>query len=230
MWTAISAGAGLGPEPHVHIGALSRERLSDEPPGKIREKPHTRSGWLPRAGNSHRRRCFEVPPSRRAHLAGPTENPVSEPGFSLTLDRLERYRFDARFDDDAWPALRLDEPEPLGEGTGPNASRVLAAAIGNCLSASLVFCLEKARVPVGDVTARVEGHFTRNERGRMRIGGIKVTIQPRVDGIPRSRLARCMELFEDFCVVTQSVRDGIDVQVEVEPVGAVEDDDPAPTS
>ena len=146
-----------------------------------------------------------------------------EPRFSLTLDRIEKYRFDAYFDDDSWPALRLDEPEPLGESTGPNASRVLAAAIGNCLSASLLFCLEKARVPVGDVTARVEGRMTRNERGRLRVGEVKVTIQPHVEGIPRSRLARCMELFEDFCVVTQAVREGIDVQVEVEPVGAMEE-------
>lgn len=146
-----------------------------------------------------------------------------EPRFSLTLDRIEKYRFDAHFDDDSWPALRLDEPEPLGEGTGPNASRVLGAAIGNCLSASLLFCLEKARVPVGDVTTRVEGRMTRNERGRLRIGEMKVTIQPRVEGIPRSRLERCMELFEDFCVVTASVRDGLDVKVEVEPVGATEE-------
>jgi organic hydroperoxide reductase OsmC/OhrA len=143
--------------------------------------------------------------------------------FSLTLDRIEKYRFDAHFDDDSWPALRLDEPEPLGEGTGPNASRVLGAAIGNCLSASLLFCLEKARVPVGDVTTRVEGRMTRNERGRLRIGEVKVTIQPRVEGIPRSRLSRCIELFEDFCVVTATVRDGLDVKVEVEPVGATEE-------
>jgi organic hydroperoxide reductase OsmC/OhrA len=154
---------------------------------------------------------------------------VSEPRFSVTLDRIDRYRFDTVFDNASWPAVRLDEPEPLGEGTGPNAVRMLGAAVGNCLAASLIFCLEKARVPVGDVTARVDGQLTRNERGRLRIAGLKVTIQPRVDGIPHSRLARCMELFEDFCVVTQSVRDGIDVAVEVEPVGVVEEaEEPEP--
>jgi len=148
---------------------------------------------------------------------------VSEPGFSVTLDRIERYRFDAVFDDPSWPAVRLDEPEPIGEGTGPNAARMVGAAVGNCLAASLIFCLEKARVPVGDVTARVDGQLVRNERGRLRIGGLKVTIEPRVDGIPRSRLDRCMELFQDFCVVTESVRGGIDVAVEVEPKGVVEE-------
>ena len=31
----------------------------------------------------------------------------------------------------------------------------------------------------------------------------------------RSRLARCFSLFEDYCVVTQAVRDGIPVGVRV---------------
>jgi uncharacterized OsmC-like protein len=30
-------------------------------------------------------------------------------------------------------------------------------------------------------------------------------------------MARCLEVFEDYCVVTQSVRDGIDITVSVEP-------------
>ena len=38
----------------------------------------------------------------------------------------------------------MDEPEPMGENSGPNAGKVLAAAIGNCLTASLLFCLQKA--------------------------------------------------------------------------------------
>jgi len=31
-------------------------------------------------------------------------------------------------------------------------------------------------------------------------------------------MQRCLELFEDFCVVTQSVRAGIAVDVAVEPI------------
>jgi len=32
----------------------------------------------------------------------------------------------------------------------------------------------------------------------------------------RVRMRRCIEMFEDFCIVTQSVRKGIDVKVAVE--------------
>lgn len=143
------------------------------------------------------------------------------PGFSVTLGRQDRFRFDITFDDPTWAPLRTDEPEPLGEGSGPNPSRLLAAAVGNCLAASLVFCLEKARVPVTDVRASVDVTMTRNEKGRLRIGSMRVLLEPTVDGVPEERLERCLALFEDFCVVTQSVREGFDIQVDVQPQGAV---------
>jgi organic hydroperoxide reductase OsmC/OhrA len=92
--------------------------------------------------------------------------------------------------------------------------------VGNCLSASALMCLRKAHVDVRGMTTTVQTAMTRNDQGRLRIGNIRVTIAPRVapDDLPRIR--RCLELFEDFCVVTQSVRGGIDVDVEVAPIAA----------
>jgi uncharacterized OsmC-like protein len=141
------------------------------------------------------------------------------PTFSLELNQRERYQFDVTFDDPSWDTIHLDEPDPIGDGTAPNASRMLGAAVGNCLSASLLFCLEKARVPVTGMKARVVGQLERNEGGRLRIGSIHVELHPSTD-VPPERLERCLGLFEDFCIVTQSVRGGIDVDVVVEPVGA----------
>jgi uncharacterized OsmC-like protein len=115
----------------------------------------------------------------------------------------------------AAPPLRLDEPRPLGEERGPNAAALLGAAVGDCLAASLVFCLRKARVSVDGLTARVATHVTRNEKGRFRIGGIDVELVPEVGEVDRDRLARCEELFEEFCVVTASVRQGIAVNVSI---------------
>ena len=112
----------------------------------------------------------------------------------------------------------VDEPMPIGRGAGPNAARLLAAAVGNCLAASLLFCLEKARVPIDHLEAHVEGTFERDDRNRLRIAGLSVTLMPDlgVEEGPTPRFDRCLDIFEDFCVVTQSVRAGIDVEVRVE--------------
>jgi uncharacterized OsmC-like protein len=48
---------------------------------------------------------------------------------------------------------------------------VLAAAIGNCLSASLVFCAaRKAGVKLSRVSAEVKVQIVRNENKRLRVG------------------------------------------------------------
>jgi uncharacterized OsmC-like protein len=138
--------------------------------------------------------------------------------FRVDVQQRDHFQFDVVFDDGAWSPIVVDEPAPLGEGAGPNAARLLAGAVGNCLAASLLLCMEKSRVPVLDLRAHVEGTMTKNEAGRYRIERLDVTIVPTVEGDPSSkRFGRCLDIFEDFCIVTQSVRDGIDVGVRVEP-------------
>jgi uncharacterized OsmC-like protein len=109
----------------------------------------------------------------------------------------------------------MDEPAPLGHESAPNAARILAAAIGNCLAASLVFCLSKAQVTDAGVSADVRVEVVRNEHRRLRIGSVDVTLYTKLPAA-HPALQQCRATFEDFCVVTQSVRQGIDVHVRVE--------------
>lgn len=53
------------------------------------------------------------------------------------------------------------------------------------------------------------------------IGEIRVRLAPEVAPEQRERMERCLDLFEDFCIVTESVRQGIQVDVEVDTVPAV---------
>jgi uncharacterized OsmC-like protein len=123
------------------------------------------------------------------------------------------YEFDAVFPGvEGAPSVRLDEPAPLGEGRGPNAAALLGAAVGNCLAASLLFCLNKSRVAVEGLDAHVDVTVERNPEGRFRITGIQVALAPSVEDDP-AKLARCEALFEEYCVVTESVRAGIPVEV-----------------
>lgn len=138
--------------------------------------------------------------------------------FDLTLRHLENFKFDTEFDGEKMPNLMFDEPSPLGEDEGPNAARVLSSAVGNCLSASLLFCLQKARVTVEDMTTDVHGTIIRNENKRLRLSGIDVRITIAVPPEDQERIPRCLKVFEDFCVVSANVRKGIDIEVEVDVV------------
>lgn len=144
----------------------------------------------------------------------------SEPeSFTTRLERVDGYRFKVRFDSPDLPELFLDEPEPVGKGSGPSASRLLSAAVGHYLSASLLFCLAKARLNVSGMETTVETSFRRNEKGRLRIGSLKVRLHPSFAEEDIDKTKRCLGLFEDFCIVTQSVRQGIPVTVDIEMEG-----------
>jgi organic hydroperoxide reductase OsmC/OhrA len=136
--------------------------------------------------------------------------------FELELEQLRNYEFRVKFD---WPdvdGLLLDEPPPLGGAKGPNAARLIAAAVANCLSASLVFCLAgKFKQALGPIRTRVHGELSRNDKGRLRIGRFVVTIRLVEAANALPHVERCLAQFEDFCVVTESVRRGIAVGVKV---------------
>ena len=65
----------------------------------------------------------------------------------VTVRRTQGFEFVATFEDmPEKSSMRFDEPGPLGENRAPNAAAGLGAAVGDCLAASLTFCLKKARL------------------------------------------------------------------------------------
>ncbi len=141
---------------------------------------------------------------------------MSEVGkFTIHLEQEEDYAFRVKFDIKKADDILMDEPPPLGERNGPNASRLLAAAAANCLSASLMFCLAKEDVPANSVKTEATCTLVRNEKKRLRVGRLDIRITAGDELLQSKKLDRCMTLFEDFCVVTASIREGIPVGVEV---------------
>ena len=142
---------------------------------------------------------------------------MSEAGrFTINLEHLKDYEIKVKFDWDSAADVLMDEPPPLGGRAGPNASRMLAAAAANCLSASLLFCVNKSDVAPESVKTTATCKIVRNEKGRLRVGGIEVRITVTDEMEQSARMKRCLGLFEDFCVVTDSIRQGIPVDVTVE--------------
>lgn len=142
---------------------------------------------------------------------------MSEEGrFTIHLEHLEDYEFKVKFDWDSADDVLMDEPAPLGRRAGPNASRMLAAAAANCLSASLMFCVSKSEVPPQSMKTSATCKLVRNEKGRLRVGGMEVKLSVAAGIEQSARLKRCLTLFEDFCVVSASIREGIPLAVTVE--------------
>jgi uncharacterized OsmC-like protein len=137
-------------------------------------------------------------------------------GLHLRVEHIDDYEFRVRFDDPRWHEIVVDEGAPLGRGAGPDPVRLLGAAVADCICASFFYCARKAGLAVGPLDADVTVDVARNDEGRLRVSHMKVTLHPTV-GIPEDELDSCVRAFEDYCVVSQSVRSGIQIEVAVEP-------------
>ena len=117
--------------------------------------PHSTDMWAAALWKAHSRRRLSAAPATPRERGTPARSLRTRRGKEIVMSetrdhkvalRLVRgYEFVATFrDSEGLPPIVFDEPAPLGEGSGPNAAAVLAAAIGNCLAASFAFCLRKA--------------------------------------------------------------------------------------
>jgi len=138
----------------------------------------------------------------------------STTAFTLTLK--DNYAFTVDFGEDGPPPIMVDEMPPLGHGEGPSPTRLLGAALAGCLGASLLFCLRKSRIEVPAMRTDVRVGSGRNAKGRLRVTNVDVHLAPSVPADQIARMARCLEVFEDFCTVTAAVREGVQINVSVD--------------
>ena len=139
---------------------------------------------------------------------------MSEKTIRIELTQRHDYRFDVQFGGDA-PVLTTDEPAPLGTGLGPSPVQLLSAAVGNCLSDSLLFALRKFKQAPEPLHCTVDAEIGRNEQKRLRV--LKMTAALHL-GVPASSLEhldRVLDQFEAYCTVTQSVGQGISIEMQV---------------
>jgi uncharacterized OsmC-like protein len=133
---------------------------------------------------------------------------------SVSLRQQADYRFEIHFGNNI-PGLIADEPAPLGKGEGPSPAQLLCAAVGNCLSDSLLFALRKFKQTPEPLRCEVQAEVGRNPEGRLRILGIHANVALGVPASSLEHLDRALAQFEEFCTVTQSIRQAIPVRVTV---------------
>ena len=139
---------------------------------------------------------------------------MSDKTIQIELVQQHDYRFDVHFGGDM-PVVTTDEPEPLGTGLGPSPVQLLCAAVGNCLSDSLLFALRKFKQTPEPIRCKVQAEVGRNTDNRLRVLKITATLTLGVSAANLEHLDRVLESFEQYCTVTQSVGQGIAIETQV---------------
>ncbi|AOK21060.1 peroxiredoxin [Burkholderia cepacia] len=140
---------------------------------------------------------------------------MSEERVSVDVAQRERFHFEVRFTGTDLPVMLTDEPPPLGEGRGPNPIRLLAAAVATCLAASLLFALEKQHVDPQPIAAHIDVDMVQNETGRVRVGSMAVQLTIGRTWADLAAATRVLDQFDAYCVLTESLREGIPVSVDL---------------
>ena len=139
---------------------------------------------------------------------------MRENAITVELIQQHDYRFDIHFAD-AIPVLTSDEPSPLGTGQGPSPVQLLCAAVGNCLSDSLLFALRKFKQAPEPLRCTVQAEVGRNTDNRLRVLRMTATLRLGVPAARLEHLDHVLTNFESYCTVTQSIRQSIPVTLQV---------------
>lgn len=139
---------------------------------------------------------------------------MADQPVKVVLRQQADYQFENSFGSSV-PSLLSDEPPPLGQGMGPSPVQLLAAAVGNCLSDSLLFALRKFKQKPEPLSCEVEATVGRNAAGRLRVLRMDARLTVGVAAASLEHLDRVLAQFEEFCTVTQSVGQGIAIEVSV---------------
>ena len=135
---------------------------------------------------------------------------MSDEAIHVRLTQVQDYQFNIEFGG-AVPVLVCDEPAPLGAGIGPSPVQLLAAAVGNCLSDSLLFALRKFKQAPEPIRCDIYPEVGRNDQRRLRVLKIRAVLTLGEPAASLTNLQRVLDTFETYCTVTQSVGQGIAV-------------------
>jgi organic hydroperoxide reductase OsmC/OhrA len=93
--------------------------------------------------------------------------------------------------------------------------QLLAAAVGNCLSDSLLFALRKFKQAPEPIRTQVQAEVGRNPEGRLRVLALVADLHLGVPAAQLEHLQRVLDSFEQYCTVTQTVAPAVPITLRV---------------
>ena len=111
--------------------------------------------------------------------------------------------------------LYIDEKNKKeNEKIGTSPAKLLALSVLSCLALSFSFCLKKENFSLSGFEGNAEVIITRNDKGFWRVKKINVEMNPKIDTPKmRKRADQCRKFFEQYCIISESLRSGFEVNV-----------------
>ena len=111
--------------------------------------------------------------------------------------------------------LYIDEKNiEENEKIGTSPTKLLALSVLGCLSLSFSFCLQKENFSLSEFDGKAEVIIMRNDKGFWRVKKINVEMIPKIDTPEmRKRADQCRKFFEQYCIISESLRSGFEVNV-----------------
>jgi uncharacterized OsmC-like protein len=101
-------------------------------------------------------------------------------------------------------------------GTSP--TKLLALSVLGCLAASFIFCIQKKGLSLLNLEGKATVYIARNKENFWRVKKIETLLIPKTnDPIIQKRINQCKKFFEQYCIISESIRRGINIDVKIEP-------------
>jgi uncharacterized OsmC-like protein len=117
--------------------------------------------------------------------------------------------------------LDLDEPKSFhGTNLGPSPVEYLLIGIGGCLGSSFMYCLIKSDIRIKNLEIIIDGKIThKNPTLRLKLAQVDIKILYILEDVSlKEEIEICINKFKQHCVVSDSLINGIPINVECQEV------------
>jgi len=112
--------------------------------------------------------------------------------------------------------FNIDEPTSFhGTNLGPSAVEYLLIGIGGCLGTTFIYCLQKNNIELETFEIVVDGKVSHTgPKTLLRLENVDVDLKftPK-EASSDVEINRCMEEFAKYCIVTNSIANGLPINV-----------------
>jgi len=130
---------------------------------------------------------------------------------------LEEGFLKVKFNSENMNDITIKLSQVSSESIGAEARKLLAASLAKCMCSTLLFLLKWARVKFEKFRAVANVSVTKDEKGKLCVGEIKLKIHIKIpkDNETLERFKKVEKIFKRGCLMSRSIERGIKVSYSI---------------